>query len=117
MGRWLIALVVLLGLAVLAGPAQERKEEPELKLSDEERTLLKLLNEDREKEKLPLVQPKPILMKVARAHSANMARQEKMAHVLDGKRPMQRVEEAGYNYRLVGENVAMSEGEEVTLAE
>jgi uncharacterized protein YkwD len=46
-----------------------------------------------------------------------MAKQDKMAHVLDGKRPAQRVDEAGYDYRFVGENVALSEGEDVTLAD
>src|SRR5205807_320948 len=50
----------------------------------------------------------PTLCEVARAHSANMAKKEKMEHVLDGKNPAQRVKSAGYRYRRMGENIAYS---------
>ena len=39
------------------------------------------------------------LVKTARAHSENMAKQEKMAHQLDGKSVGDRTEAAGYDYR------------------
>src|SRR4051794_29532939 len=116
MPRWLTALL-LTGLFFATLHAQEK--ESELKLSEDEKAILKLLNDEREKEKLPPLKPNAILFKVARAHSANMAKQEKMAHVLDGKKPSQRVEEAGYDYRVVGENLAFGEndGEPVPLAD
>jgi len=108
-----IAAPLLVG--ILLGVVQAQGGKDELKLSDDEKTLLRLLNESREKKKLPPLKPNPILFKVARAHSANMARQEKMAHELDGKKPKDRVEEAGYDYRSVGENVAYAEKDDDPL--
>jgi uncharacterized protein YkwD len=49
------------------------------------------------------------LLKVARAHAANMAKQHKMEHILDDKNPSQRIEKAGYDFRSVGENIAAGE--------
>jgi uncharacterized protein YkwD len=71
--------------------------------------ILKRTNEARAKEKLPPLKMNPLLTKIANAHSANMAKQEKMAHVLDGKKPAQRVKEGGYDYADTAENVATSE--------
>lgn len=75
--------------------------------------ILKRTNAAREKEKLPPLKMNDVLTKIANGHSANMAKQEKMAHVLDGKKPAQRVEEGGYDYSDTGENVARSEDLEV----
>ena len=47
-----------------------------------------------------------VLATTARAHSANQARQEKMAHELDGKNPGHRIRESGYQASRSGENVA-----------
>ena len=55
-----------------------------------------MTNKARAKEKLPPLKLNSVLTKVARAHSANMAKQEKMEHELDGKNPSQRIKEAGY---------------------
>jgi uncharacterized protein YkwD len=71
--------------------------------------ILKLTNEARAKEKLPPLKMNPLLTKIANAHSANMAKQQKMEHVLDGKKPAQRVEEGGYDYSDTAENLAYSE--------
>jgi uncharacterized protein YkwD len=72
--------------------------------------MLKLLNEARAKEKLPALKLNATLCRVARTHTQNMAKKEKMAHELDGKRVPHRVESAGYDYRFVGENLAGAEG-------
>jgi uncharacterized protein YkwD len=88
---------------------KDKKTEPKFKLSADEQTLLKLLNAARAKEKLPALKVSPLLTKIARAHSANMAKQGKMAHVLDGKGPAERAKDAGYDYRKIGENVAFSD--------
>ena len=106
MNRAPALLLLLTGLA-LAGDAKPEK----VKLSPDEKALLDLLNKERKKEKLAELVPEPTLQKVARQHSENMARQEKMSHELDGKKPGDRVNEAGYNYRAMGENVAMSSPE------
>jgi uncharacterized protein YkwD len=91
-------------------------EDDKFDMSREERTLLDLLNKEREKEKLPPLRPHALLFKAARAHSANMAKQEKMEHVLDGKTPGQRVLAAGYDYGKVSENIAVSDSEKAPLA-
>jgi uncharacterized protein YkwD len=104
------ALASAAGLSVAA--AEEKKGEPKLaRTADEkaEKALLELLNKARAEKKLPPLRANPVLTKVARAHSANMAKQGKMSHELDGKNPAKRVLEAGYDYRSVGENVAWSE--------
>ncbi len=98
--------IVLLGTgAVLAADAKK----DEAKLSKDEQRILDLTNEARAKDKLPPLKANATLMKVARAHAANMAKQRKMEHVLDGKNPAERVEKAGYDYQHVGENIAFGE--------
>ncbi len=78
----------------------------DFKLSPQEQKLLDLTNRERKKKNLPPLKPSPLLFKVARAHSANMAKQGKMAHILDGKKPKERVLDAGYDYQYTGENIA-----------
>ncbi len=92
-------------LCLLLAP-MANAEEKKLKLSDEEQMILDLTNKERAKKKLPALKPNPILFLVARAHSKNMAKQQKMQHKLDGKTPAQRVDGAGYNFRSTGENIA-----------
>jgi uncharacterized protein YkwD len=89
-------------LALRAGPPPREKFQP----SKAEERLLKLTNAERKKNELPALKPSPLLFKVARAHSANMARQGKMEHVLDDKTPFQRIKGAGYQYYYAGENIA-----------
>lgn len=104
----LSCLILVLFAVPVAWPADREKSEP--KPTEDEAELLKLINKEREAKELPPLRLNPTLLKVARAHSANMARQEKMEHVLDGKNPSQRVLAAGYDYRYIGENIAVSDG-------
>ncbi|MGF1578775.1 MAG: CAP domain-containing protein [Gemmataceae bacterium] len=78
----------------------------ELKLSKFENEVLRLTNEARKKKNLPPFKVNKSLTIAARAHSANMAKQRKLAHKLDGKGPDARVLKAGYNYMVVGENIS-----------
>lgn len=117
MKRWVsLTSVAGIGLAVLfaavssAVLAEKRQPTDEVKLSPTESFILEETNKARAAEKLPPLKLNRILMKVARAHSENMARQHKMEHVLDGKKPSQRVAEAGYDYHYTGENVAYGFG-------
>ncbi len=98
-------IVVLLGVfwPVLADPPAK------FQMSKEEKQLFDLTNLERKKNDLPPLKASPLLFKVARAHSANMAKQNKMDHVLDGKKPAQRVKEAGYRYLTTGENIAFGD--------
>jgi uncharacterized protein YkwD len=98
----LVLVVVLIPALVLA----QAKKEEEPKLTTEEQALLDLTNKEREKEKLPPLKMNAKLLQSAREHSANMAKQMKMDHVLDGKEPKDRVKEVGYVYAHTGENVS-----------
>ncbi|MFL5328644.1 MAG: CAP domain-containing protein [Gemmataceae bacterium] len=78
--------------------------------------IVRLTNEFRKAEKLAELKTSDALMKIAQAHADNMARQDKYGdddkngHVLDGKDMKDRIEAAGYKFRMIGENVAMSLG-------
>jgi uncharacterized protein YkwD len=92
------------------------KKEAEVKLSPVEQAILEAVNQERAKEKQQACVPHPILMKLAREHSANMARQKKLDHTLDGKNPTQRAKEAGYVNPYVAENIAQTRGVNVAQA-
>jgi uncharacterized protein YkwD len=70
--------------------------------------ILELTNAARKKENLEPLKLNGTLNKIARGHSANMAKQQKMEHELDGVKPYERVEKGGYDYVMVGENIAFS---------
>jgi uncharacterized protein YkwD len=111
-------LTLLLLLLLLASPfvmADDKRESPKFEMTKDEQTLLELVNKERAKADLPALRPHPLLFKAARGHSANMAKQEKLEHVLDGKRPAQRVEAAGYNWGKVTENIITADQPGVPL--
>jgi uncharacterized protein YkwD len=109
--RYLLLIALSSTLSLLAAGASEPKTDNQLRLSADEQKLLDLTNAERKREKLPPVTPNLLLFKVARTHSANMARQEKMDHYLDGKKPKQRVTESGYDWHYTGENLAFGDVE------
>jgi uncharacterized protein YkwD len=98
--------VLVLCTPLLLGDEKAEKQDAPPTLSKEEQAILDLTNKEREKEKLPPLRVNAKLLQSARAHSANMAKQNKMDHVLDGKEPKDRVKEIGYEYMHMGENVA-----------
>lgn len=105
----LLLLLTCTSLLVRTAPAQNPAPEPDVHLSLEEKTLLQLTNEARKKEGLPELKVNAKLMKAARDHSANMAKQEKMAHELDDKKPADRLKDVGYLFGHLGENVAFGQ--------
>jgi uncharacterized protein YkwD len=106
LGMTLLATVLF---STASGRAEDKKEPGKFEMSKEEQTLLELTNKEREKEKLPPLKPNALLFQAARAHSANMAKQEKLEHMLDGKNPAQRVKATGYAYLEMGENISWGE--------
>jgi uncharacterized protein YkwD len=84
-------------------------------MTKNERRLLELVNKERAKADLLPLRPHPLLFKAARCHSKNMAKQRKMEHILDGKRPSQRVEDAGYDWGKVTENLITADQSDVSL--
>jgi uncharacterized protein YkwD len=104
-GTTLVGLIVL-SCTVLVR-AEAPKPAPAVELTDEEKQVLELTNAERAKKKLPPLAVNQLLVKVARGHSANMAKQKDLNHILDGKNPGQRTLKEGYDYGLVGENIGL----------
>ena len=106
-----LACVALAPIARTGSAAddKEKKEQPKLEMTDDEKAILDLTNKEREQKGLKPLVPNAILCKVARAHSANMVKHKKMEHVLDGKKCGQRTKEGGYEFLDVGENVGRTE--------
>lgn len=113
------ALILACGLVSAAGGQEKKdakdkkdtkdvKKKDEFKVSAEEQGVIDLTNAERKgaETPLPALKMNPKLMDAARKHAANMAAQEKMDHVLDGKNPADRADAAGYKYQSLGENVA-----------
>jgi uncharacterized protein YkwD len=129
MRRTVVFVAIFVGASIawfsLAGPGdggQDRGPKPDpakpespFVISKEEQELIELTNKEREKENLPPLTPAEKLFQAARAHSQNMAKQDKMDHVLDGKNPLDRIKETGYGYLHVAENIAWAHKR--TLAE
>src|SRR5262245_36141646 len=104
--QFVFAVVIVLSALVSIGLRGGRAgDAPKFSPTAEEKKILTLTNAERKKQDLPALEINPLLSKIARAHSANMAKQEKMAHDLDGKTPYQRLTDAGYAYGRAGENV------------
>jgi uncharacterized protein YkwD len=101
-----LCLFVLAAMSLMQAPSPDAPDSSTLKISAKEQRILDLTNAARAKEGLTPLKPNATLFEVARAHSANMAKQHKMEHVLDGQTPADRVKTAGYRYRWMGENIA-----------
>ncbi len=109
------SLLLLLGCAAPMVLADGKKDNNPFEMTKEEQGLFDLLNKERAHKDLPALRPNPLLFQAARRHSANMAKQRKMEHLLDGKRPSQRIAAAGYNWAKVSENLAIAEVDEPPL--
>ena len=75
-------------------------------LSKEEQQVLDLTNAERKKAGLEPLKPSAKLMALARDHSKNMAKQNKMDHTLDDKSPFDRMKDAGLHLQCSRENIA-----------
>ncbi len=102
-----VVSLAVVSFAALAQPETKNK----FKLSEGEQKVLDLTNEARKKENLPPYKVHPLLCQAARIHSANMAKQRKADHVLDGKGPADRIKETGYAPTRWGENIYWGMGE------
>lgn len=79
------------------------------KLSADEQAVLDAANAERAKEKLVALKTSAVLMKSARAHATNMAKQKTLSHTLDEKPFAKRMDEAGYKSWTAGENIALGQ--------
>lgn len=71
-----------------------------------EQRLIELTNQERHKEGLPELALSPRLLRAARGHSANMAKQEKLSHTLDEKGVGERLSDVEYRWSYCAENIA-----------
>jgi uncharacterized protein YkwD len=70
-------------------------------------TVITLVNHERTTAGCPALTPNEALVQVAGAHSQDMAVHRFIGHTgSDGRSPAQRGQDAGYQYRMVAENVA-----------
>jgi uncharacterized protein YkwD len=112
----LLLLLPAMPFVAAVNTKEAAKEEAKpFQMTKDERRLLELVNKERAKANLPALKPHPLLFKAARSHSANMAKQRKMEHILDDKRPAQRVEATGYDWGKVAENLSSAEQTDVSL--
>jgi uncharacterized protein YkwD len=96
-------------LCALAVPAAAQRPAARFTVSKDERALLDLTNKERLSAGLPALALSEKLTRAARAHSANMARQGQLCHILDGKGPADRLRDAGYRGSACGENCAQGQ--------
>lgn len=70
-------------------------------------SVITLVNRERTAAGCPALTPNDTLIQVARAHSQDMAVHRFLEHTgSDGRTPAQRVQDAGYQFRTMAENVA-----------
>jgi uncharacterized protein YkwD len=104
-----LAISGLLAALTAAQPPKSEKSKTTFQISESEAIMLEKANGERSKEKRPALKLNPLLMKAAREHSANMAKQEKLDHVLDEKGLDDRLKALGYIFRAAAENIAMGQ--------
>jgi uncharacterized protein YkwD len=93
---------------VLLSMSQAGDDKKTFANTPDELKLFELINAERMKKELPLLKLNPLLSKIARAHSENMARQGKMEHKLDNMTPFDRMRGAGYKFAKGAENIAQA---------
>ena len=121
MWRSLLAGLLLCAVVLADEDKDKPAEKGKVELSADEKALFELLNKARAREKLAPLKINPVLCKVARRYSAELAKEEEarekkkleiLTHRLNGKGPGDRAAAGGYDYRLVLENLAWGEGRE-----
>src|SRR5262245_13391094 len=100
------SLSLIAVICIVSSPYAWTQTPDKLLLSNDEQAVVDMTNAERAKQKLPALKPNPVLFRVAREHSANMAKKGELKHELDGKTPGDRFRDAGYSYRQSGENIA-----------
>jgi uncharacterized protein YkwD len=81
-----------------------------LETEEIEQELYDMINRERAKQGIPLLQISKSLKPIARSHSQDMASQFELTHnSRDGKAYSQRLQEAGLFFKGTGENIAFSQ--------
>lgn len=109
----MILLTVASSVVLFTRAPAGEKTKPTV-LNAGELKVFNLTNDERKKKELRPLVLSPFLSKLARAHSANMAKQMKMEHKLDDKTPFDRLRDAGYKFAAASENIGMGD-EDATI--
>ncbi len=111
MSRFAISLLMACALVPFASADDKKKDDKKdgLKLTADEQAVLDLTNAERKTADLKPLTANPRLMEAARKHAENMAKQDKLDHVLDEKTHADRTKAAGYKSGFVGENIAWNQ--------
>lgn len=99
----------LLPLLLFCTSLHAAEPKTEFKLTDTEQAVIDATNAERKEKKLAALTMNPLLMEAARAHAKNMAKQDKLAHELDGEGVDKRATAAKYKFHRIGENVAWNQ--------
>jgi uncharacterized protein YkwD len=102
-----VCLVVVLGGLSLQGQAQANPADD----------VVAYTNEVRQRAGLPPLRGNDRLATAAMAHAKQMAREDTLSHVLDGKNAGDRIAAAGYRFSCWGENLAWLKGYDDPAAE
>jgi uncharacterized protein YkwD len=105
-------------LCAAAALAQAKKDDKKkFKISDKEQAVVDATNAEWKTKKLPALKMNQQLMEAAGGHAINMAKQNKMAHELDGVNVDKRAAAAKYKYSRLGENVAWNQKDAAAVLE
>jgi uncharacterized protein YkwD len=96
----------LLLTVVAVGAVTAAAQDPLSMLTPDEVAVVEATNAERKAAGLPAFKVSLAMMKLAREHSAHMARLKQLGHDLPGSTFQDRVKASGYPYRRIGENVA-----------
>jgi uncharacterized protein YkwD len=110
-----LARAVSAGVLLAAGAASPASGKPDLQAADIEKRIYALINQERVGKRVPRLQLDAKLSKIARAHSADMARRKYFSHENpDGDDPMARGRRAGFECRRrSGDNVIRGMSENI----
>lgn len=85
--------------------ASDEKASKEPMRSEDENAIIEATNVQRTQNGLQPLMVNTQLMTAARSHAANMAKQDKLSHDLDGQTAGDRVTASGYRFSRTGENI------------
>lgn len=98
--------VLWLVVSFTATAAAQEKGGARARPSREVEQILERTNAARARAELPPLKLNPLLSRAAQKHTEDMARQQKMDHLLGDKTPADRARAAGYQFSYLGENIA-----------
>lgn len=106
-----VLFLASMGFGLLVYPSGQGQEKDRIIVSGDSTNpipalIIQLTNQERTRRGLRPLTKNGSLTSAAMLHVGNMVKQNKMEHILDGKRVGDRLDFVGYQYQLCGENIA-----------